>query len=175
MNGTQLLLTITYGLLVAASTVCLVLLVRSTRARTAGEELDHERVAGMENRWGVVVVVLLVTLLAVTIFSVPYGRSDAPAGAQRVVVQGQQFGWSVRPAVVRAGRPVEFRLTSKDVQHGFGVYDGTKLLFQVQVPAQGENEQRYSYTFDEPGTYDILCLEFCGFQHHMMRGSLRVS
>ena len=174
MNGTQLLLTITYGLLVAASTVGLVLLVRSTRTRTAGEELDHERVAGMENRWGVVVVVLLITLLALTIFSVPYGRSDAPAGAQRVVVQAQQFGWSVRPAVVRAGRPVEFRLTSKDVQHGFGVYDGTKLLFQVQVPAQG-TEQRYSYTFDQPGTYDILCLEFCGFQHHTMRGSLRVS
>jgi cytochrome c oxidase subunit 2 len=115
-----------------------------------------------------------VILLALTITSVPYGRSagDAP---QRVAVQAQQFGWAVQPAAVRAGRPVEFRLQSKDVQHGFGVYDGTKLLFQVQVPARREHVQRYVYTFDQKGSYDILCMEFCGFQHHQMRGVIKVT
>jgi cytochrome c oxidase subunit II len=70
--------------------------------------------------------------------------------------------------------PVEFHLRSRDVQHGFGVYDGNKLLFQVQVPAKGQTEQDLVHTFSKPGTYDVLCMEFCGFQHHTMRGTLRV-
>jgi cytochrome c oxidase subunit 2 len=176
VNGSQLLLTIVYSLLVVVSGVIAALVIRSTRARAAAAaEPDHERLAGLENRWGVAVVVMLCALLFLTIFSVPYGRTDAPPGAQTVLVRGQQFGWNVQPAQVPAGRPVLFRVSSKDVQHGFGVYDGTKLLFQVQVPAAGEPEQRYSYTFDKPGTYEILCLEFCGVQHHNMRGQLRVT
>lgn len=173
MNSGQLLLTIVYSLLVLASVGGVLFLLRSTRARHQGE-VDHNVLAGIENRWAVVVVVLLTILLALTITSIPYGRS-AGDDPQRVTVQAQQFGWAVQPAAVRAGRPVEFRLTSKDVQHGFGVYDGTKLLFQVQVPARAEHVQTYVYTFDEKGSYDILCMEFCGFQHHQMRGVIRVS
>jgi cytochrome c oxidase subunit 2 len=174
VNSSQLLLTLVYTPLVLLSVVAVVALVRSTRPGEA-REVDHGRLAAIENRWAVIVVVLLISLLALTIFAVPYGKTDAPAGAQRVTVQAQQFGWAIRPAAVRAGEPVEFRMTSKDVQHGFGVYDGTKLLFQVQVPADGQPEQRYVHTFDHSGTYDILCMEFCGFQHHMMRGVLKVN
>lgn len=173
MNSGQLLLTIVYSLLVLASIGGVLFLLRSTRARHAGE-VDHNVLAGIENKWAVVVVVLLVILLALTITSVPYGRGDDNA-RQRVTVQAQQFGWAVQPAAVRAGEPVEFRLTSKDVQHGFGVYDGTKLLFQVQVPARREHVQKYVYTFEETGSFDILCMEFCGFQHHQMRGVIRVT
>ena len=174
MNGTQLLLTIAYSILVFASLIGLAFLIRSTRAKHAGE-VDHARLAVGENRWGVVVVVLLVVLLALTIFSVPYGKTDAPAGAQVVQVTGQQFGWAISPGTVEAGRPVEFVLRSRDVQHGFGVYRDDELVFQVQVPAKGQTRQRYTHTFDRPGTYEILCLEFCGYQHHMMRGVLKVT
>jgi cytochrome c oxidase subunit II len=174
VNGDQLLLTLVYTPLVLVCLAGAVWLIRTTRPARTGE-VDHGRMAGLENRWGIIVIVLLVALLALTIFSVPYGKTDAPAGAQRVTVGAQQFGWAIRPSAVRVAEPVEFRLTSRDVQHGFGVYDGTKLLFQVQVPADGEPEQRYVHTFTKKGTYDILCLEFCGFQHHMMRGVLKVN
>ena len=174
MNGNQVFLTIAYSLLVLASGVGLALLVRSTAAKRRAEP-DHDRLARGENRWGVVVVALLVTMLAATIWSLPYDdTADAGADAQVVAVRGQQFGWSIRPSQVRAGVPVTFRVSSKDVQHGFGVYEGTKLIGQVQVPAAGEPVQEYTMTFERPGTYEILCLEFCGVQHHMMRGRLRV-
>jgi cytochrome c oxidase subunit 2 len=174
LNGDQVFLTIAYTALVLVSGVGLALLLRSTSAKRRAA-VDHERLAEGENRWGIIVVALLVTMLAATIWSLPYDETaDAGPETQVVRVQGQQFGWSVQPSTVEAGRPVTFRLSSKDVQHGFGIYEGNKLLGQVQVPASGEPVQEYTITLERPGIYGILCLEFCGFQHHMMRGTLRV-
>lgn len=173
MTDGQLALTIVYLVFVVAGSAALALVFRSTRARHAGA-VDHAKLARLENRWAALVIAFLVILLSITLFWVPYGKTAGGPDAQRVVVRGQQFGWSVQPATVPAGRPVEFRVTSRDVQHGFGVYDGTKLLFQIQVPARGQSEQRYVHTFERPGSYEILCLEFCGFQHHNMRGALKV-
>lgn len=173
MNDTQVVIAVGYTVLVIAVGVVAALILRSTRSRAAGE-VDRGRLAHLEGRWGAIVVVALGILLFATIFSVPYGQTEGGDDAQQVLVTGQQFGWAVQPAEVEAGREVEFELISKDVQHGFGVYDGTELIFQVQVPAEGQTPQRYTHTFEEPGTYDILCLEFCGSQHHAMRGTLRV-
>jgi cytochrome c oxidase subunit 2 len=173
VNDTQIVITVAYTFAVLVSGVAFALVLRSTRARRV-EEVDEGRLAHMEGRWGAIVVGFLGVLLFATIFSVPYGKTEGGSDAQIVLVSGQQFGWSVRPAQIEADRPVEFELTSKDVQHGFGVYDGNKLVFQVQVPAKGSSPQRYLHTFETPGTYDILCLEFCGAQHHNMRGTLTV-
>ena len=170
MNGTQLAITIGYGLALVLCVIALVVLVRSTRRPQA---VDAERLAHGELRWGWVVVTLLILGIGVTIWQVPY-FSTAKANGQRVDVTAQQFAWSLKPNRVKAGQPVNFSITSRDVQHGFGVYDGTTLLFQVQAPAKGEPAQQYTYTFDKPGRYEILCLEYCGFQHHLMRGAVEV-
>jgi cytochrome c oxidase subunit 2 len=174
VNSTQLLITVAYAIVMAISVVVFAIIVRSTRTK-ATEAPAHEKLARNEVRWGYAVIAMLVVLLALTIFQVPYTQTSADASnAQRVVVDAQQFAFTLRPNRVEAGRPVEFSMTSRDVQHGFGIYQGSKLIFQVQVPAVGEHVQKYVHTFDEAGTYEVLCLEFCGFQHHLMRGQLRV-
>ena len=173
MNDTQVVIAVGYTLLVLVVGVVAALILRSTRAQ-ARADVDEARLAKQENRWGAIVVTSLGILLFATIFAVPYGKTEADGNAQRVEVTAQQFGWGLQPAQVEARREVQFVLRSKDVQHGFGVYDGSKLLFQVQVPAAGQSAQLYRHTFEKPGTYDILCLEFCGVQHHAMRGTLRV-
>ncbi len=173
MNPTQTVITIGYGILVALSVVGLIVLLRSMRPAHQGDT-DHRRLASLENGWGTIVAISLVALLALTIFQIPYGQTKADGPHQVVDVRGQQYAWSISPNTVKAGVPVEFHITSKDVQHGFGLYKGHELLKQVQVPATGQNEQRMTYTFDEPGTYSTLCLEFCGFQHHNMRGQIKV-
>ena len=170
MNGTQLAITIGYGLALVLCVIAFVVIVRSTRRPAA---VDTERLAHGENRWGWIVIGLLVLGLAVTIWQVPYFATAKERG-QPVSVTAQQFAWTVKPSKVKAGQPVNFSIISRDVQHGFGVYDGTTLLFQVQAPAKGEPAQEYTYTFHHPGRYEILCLEFCGFQHHLMRGALEV-
>jgi heme/copper-type cytochrome/quinol oxidase subunit 2 len=93
---------------------------------------DLHKLAEFEKRWLLIVVAILLALLLATIWLAPYGNS-ASGGAQIVRVDAQQFAWTLKPARVRAHAPVEFLLTSKDVNHGFGIYKGTKFVAQVQV------------------------------------------
>jgi hypothetical protein len=68
---------------------------------------------------------------------------------------------------LRAGTPVDFRLTSKDVNHGFAVFNAKhEFLFQAQV--EPGKTQEYVYTFKKGGTYYVECWEYCGDGHAKM-------
>ena len=73
---------------------------------------------------------------------------------------------------VPAGAPVGFHVTTLDVNHGFGIFRGHTFIAQIQVlPAK---ESTLVHRFTRPGTYTVLCLEFCGMSHHKMRGVVEV-
>ena len=57
-----------------------------------------------------------------TIFYVPYGETAGPQ-QQVVRVTGVQFAWAIERRSRRHGPPVEFLARSRDVNHGFGVYN----------------------------------------------------
>jgi cytochrome c oxidase subunit 2 len=116
--------------------------------------------------------VILLALLFATIFFTPYGASSG-RHTQTVNVNGHQFFWDIRPRTVKAGRPVEFVLRSADVNHGFGVYRGDELVFQVQVVP--DRKTTYVHTFRRPGVYRVLCIEFCGLDHHLMEATFTVA
>lgn len=169
MGTTATIIAIAYLVVVVISIAIAVYVVRTTRTRA--KSADTEKLARAEKGWLGIVIVLLVALLFGTIFFIPYFND--PADRQVVEVEAVQFGWKVPPTTIVAGTPVEFALTSPDVNHGFGIYDENHvLLFQVQVIPG--HEQRGVYTFEKPGTYSILCLEFCGVGHHLMKGQLTV-
>ncbi len=134
---------------------------------------DPQRLAQRERFWMLAVLVMLAALLFSTIFFTPYGES---AGRDRQVVRvvAKQFAWQITPATVKVGVPVQFRMTSDDVSHGFGLYDSNDVLLK-QAQVAPDHEQLLVYTFKKPGTYRILCLEFCGFAHHLMTSSIRVT
>jgi cytochrome c oxidase subunit 2 len=67
------------------------------------------------------------------------------------------------------GSTVTFFLTSKDVQHGFHLWD-TNLNVMV-LPGQ---VSKVTVTFDEPGEYTYVCNEYCGVGHHTMEGMVVV-
>jgi cytochrome c oxidase subunit II len=170
MGRTALVIAISYVVATVLVGLLTLLIARSTRARRG---VDTERAAEQEKTWFVVVVVLLAALLFATILFTPYGRS-AGRGAQVVDVEAVQFAWLLPGKPLKADRPVEFRLRSKDVNHNFAVYtEGWKLLFQVQV-VPGKT-QKYVYTFHRPGTYRVVCLEFCGLGHSLMQSRLTVT
>ena len=55
-----------------------------------------------------------------------------------------------------------------------GVYDADyRLIFQVQAMPGYLN--RVQHTFEKPGTYQVLCMEFCGVGHHDMTAKFTVS
>jgi cytochrome c oxidase subunit 2 len=165
VSQTAIIITVAYAIAVVIGSAISIAVWRSTT-----RPLEEDRTGAWSRRestWLVVMVLVLFALLLGTIFYVPYGES---AGAQKQVVRvaGVQFAWAVdAPQGIRAGTPVEFLVTAEDVNHGFGVYNpaGT-LLFQAQViPGR---TQKLVHTFTQAGTYEVLCLEFCGAKHHEM-------
>ncbi len=93
-------------------------------------------------------------------------------GSYSVYVLAQQFAF--RPGTgqaikVPAGNEVTFYLTSPDVIHGFEVV-GTNVNVMA-IPGQ---VGQFSVRFDEPGTYGLICHEYCGAGHHLMEGRIKV-
>lgn len=171
MGGMAKTIGIFYVTLTALGLGAVLAVAGSTLARRR-RATDPACLARRERLWMGVVLAALAALLFSTIFFTPYGET---AGTSKQVVRAEafQFGWRITPSVVRAGRPVEFQLRSRDVNHGFGLYDAREVLLK-QAQVMPGREQRLVYTFRRPGTYRILCLEYCGFAHHLMQASIEV-
>jgi cytochrome c oxidase subunit 2 len=172
LGGTATTIAVAYTAVSVRAIGFMLVVARSTGGRGPEQAPDVHRLRETEKTWFVIVIVLLVGLLVATIFFTPYGRS-ADSDAQVVEVQALQFAWVLPATPIRANRQVQFKLTSKDVNHSFAVYTAAgKLLFQVQV--MPGRTQEYVYTFKKPGTYHVLCLEYCGVDHDRMQSELRV-
>lgn len=125
---------------------------------------------------------LFITLLVIfiggtygTLRNFPIPLQHSPLGIQQVVeVVGQQWSWQIEPNTIRAGTPVEFRVTSKDVNHGFAIYAlNNRIVAQTQAMPGVIN--KLVYTFTEPGTYKVMCLEYCGLGHAPMIAEFTVT
>lgn len=109
-----------------------------------------------------------------TLANFPIPRQSGTLKADQVVdVVGRQWSWQITPSRVPAGKVVEFRVTSDDVNHGFAIYapDG-RIVTQTQAMPGYTN--KLLHTFSQPGTYTVQCLEYCGLGHAPMRATLEV-
>jgi cytochrome c oxidase subunit 2 len=169
MNSTAVLIAVAYAIVTVLGVAVFLLLWRST---VTPKEVDAKHLARREKGWLLVVIGGLAALLFGTIFFTPYGES-APPGSQVVNVEARQFAFSIDPPEIRAGEPVEFRLVATDVNHGFGVYtEDDEFVLQAQVVP--DVVTNVVHTFEEPGVYKVLCLEFCGLNHHGMVAQFEV-
>jgi heme/copper-type cytochrome/quinol oxidase subunit 2 len=80
------------------------------------------------------------------------------------------------PIKIKVGETVKFVANSIDVNHGFGILKSSKSmdspLMQMQVVPGFDNI--FYYTFKEPGTFTIRCLEYCGWNHPYMVSQITV-
>jgi len=118
---------------------------------------------------GVLGPIMLLTLVPYTSPAAVRAMDDV----QVVEVSGQMWSWQLSDATVAAGRPVAFRVTSADVNHGLAIYD-PDMRIVAQVQAMPEYTNVLHHTFEREGTYRILCLEYCGTAHHVMATSFDV-
>ncbi len=110
---------------------------------------------------------------AITLRHMPYARAATVEDPIIVEVTGHQWYWEMGQTQIPSQQPVVFRVTSADVNHGFGIYDpDRRLIAQVQVMPGYVNE--LAVRFEKPGTYWVMCLEYCGLVHHAMVTSLQV-
>ena len=116
---------------------------------------------------------VVVTGLTLPRAFIPTLAWDGSARTQTIRADGYQWYWELDNDEVFVDVPVEFLVSSEDVTHGFGVYDeDLRLLGQTQAMPGYVN--RLNITFTEPGTYQILCLEYCGLAHHDMVAEIYV-
>ena len=142
----------------------------------------HENVR-LELLWWAIPTVLVIVLFILTaqVLGVVDERTDDPE--LTVTVTGFQWQWQFAyegsdvvlsglpdepPLVVLpVGRRIAFDLESPDVIHSFWVPQ-----FLIKRDAVPGRTNRIEVTIEEPGTYAVVCGEFCGLLHHRMRFTL---
>ncbi|WP_256301414.1 cytochrome C oxidase subunit II [Haloarchaeobius salinus] len=100
-------------------------------------------------------------------------RGFVPAG-EDVYVGALQWGWDGLPVVLEAGETYKFHLGSYDVQHGFSVRNEENLSQQISLQMLPDYEWVLEMSFDDSGTYHVVCNEFCGNGHRSMHSAIHV-
>jgi len=154
--------------------------------RRPGEELkDGPPIHGntrLEVVWTAVPAIMLLGL-ATYAYSVLHHIEKPQKGEMIVDVTGQQFAWSFsyppsKPGAkavpsdqlyLAKGRPVEFKLSAKDVIHSFWV-----PAFRMKSDTVPGITTSYRVTPTQTGNYAIVCAELCGLGHSTMRSTVHV-
>jgi cytochrome c oxidase subunit 2 len=162
-------------LFVAIVFLLLYFTVRYRRARHP----NPEEVPG--NRWVEAAWIVLPTLLVLTMFY--YGLTGfsflkkSPPDAMVVKVVARQWSWRFEydngfktdKLIVPVNRPVALRIVSEDVIHSFFV-----PAFRIKQDAVPGMTTQAWFTASVPGSYDVLCAEYCGLLHSQMRSKVEV-
>lgn len=167
----QIVVLCVFALIAVALAALFSFIALQSRAELEFEQV-REAAYRLRRAWLAFLVLFLSAVVGISLFFTPYsGGTDATAS---VSVSGGQFYWSMSPPQVPAGSRVRFDVTSVDVNHGFGIYDpGGQLLGSVQAMPGYHNH--LDLTLDQPGSYLVSCLEFCGVKHHEMLREFQVT
>lgn len=136
--------------------------------------------------WFFLILFFIMGIFAsVTLPKSPYFAFADETPAKVIHVAAIQFAFYLSEKAIDPEKPsghqvelpanelIEFRVTSLDVNHGFAIYDESNRLI-TQVQAMPGYVNRLRVKFEEPGKYNILCLEYCGVAHQLMRSSFIV-
>jgi len=152
--------------------VTLFLKVASSTSRDVPLEEVQEKGYRLRRAWLASLAALVPIVVGVAALTTPY----ASGGGSRTLVKvtSGQFFFATSPTAVPAGTKVRFAVTSRDVTHGFGLYNPNGVLIG-SVQAMPGYTNHLDLTLTRPGTYRILCFELCGIGHHAMQGTFSVT
>jgi cytochrome c oxidase subunit 2 len=128
------------------------------------------------NPWLELAWIVLPTLLVLTMFF--YGLTgfkflrNPPADSLVVKVIARQWSWRFEydngfktdKLIVPVDKPIRVQIASEDVIHSFFV-----PAFRIKQDAVPGLSTQAWFTVNVPGSYDILCAEYCGLLHSQMR------
>ncbi|MGB5685694.1 MAG: cytochrome c oxidase subunit II [Candidatus Electrothrix sp.] len=170
------ILGISFLLLIAITGAMVVFAVKYRRSK-------HPVPATFRDNWKLEIIwTIIPTLIALSMFAVGWkayvGLRNVPEDALVVNIYAQQFSWifvmpndkeSEDELVVPLGKSVKLNLTSEDVLHGFSL-----PAYRIKVDAVPGMQTYAWFQADKLVTYDIHCTEYCGVNHSMMAGKLRI-
>lgn len=147
--------------------------IRYRRGKQVNRTPREDRNVALEVSWSVIPFLLILGFFAIAARMYANLR-EPPADALAISVVAKQWMWKFQHPEGQAeinmlhlpvGQPVRLTMTSQDVIHS--LYIPALRLKQDVLPG------RYTelwFTADRPGTYRLLCAEFCGTDHAVMGG-----
>jgi mono/diheme cytochrome c family protein/plastocyanin len=116
-------------------------------------------------RW--FVLVIAIGLPAIVVFA----RTAAGGPTEMRGVMADEGGWTPGEILAQVGVPIDLRLTSDDVVHGFAIGHSNRPAVDV-LPGKWTTT---TLIFDRPGKYTFYCTRWCGANHWRMRGTIEVT
>jgi cytochrome c oxidase subunit 2 len=115
-------------------------------------------------------VPLLVVLLLLTPSAHTSTRARQAPEPRHIEIVARRFAFEPARIDVVTGEAIELDVRSGDGVHGLEI---KKLKIKEQIP-RGDVVVRIPFTAPAPGTYPIVCSEYCGANHDDMKGMLVV-
>jgi cytochrome c oxidase subunit 2 len=97
------------------------------------------------------------------------GRVVVPPGVDAYLL-AQRYAFFPE-LVLKPGQKYTINISSTDVLHGWSLVGGGQNL---NIEVAPNHVFKLKLTPEEPGTYLIVCNEYCGLGHHQMRGRIIV-
>lgn len=173
--------------LVLAAVIALVFIIVYLSSKKSDDELKGMANPLQKRFWFLLILFVCLGIFAlITIPRSPYYLFAKEQPAKVVHVAAGQFFFTMSYKAINPDKPegemtielpanqlVEFRVTSLDVNHGFAIYSPSKqIVAQTQAMPGYVNLLRWK--FEEPGTYTVHCLEYCGMAHQVMQTTFTV-
>lgn len=160
-------------LVMAAGIIAIMLAVALSSGRRSEQAAVQLQGYALRRWWFFILAATCVASFVISLPSFPYPtRAKTTGGGPHYPVVARQYMFEVA-ASVPADTPIVFDVTSKDVNHGFGIYDPSGELV-AQVQAMPEYVNHLPFTFHQRGRYTIRCLEYCGVGHAAMQAGFEV-
>lgn len=171
MQGNGAVILVAFLICTAAILLAMGFVARTTHGPSASQSEIQPKGYTLRRGWLWALAAVTVIALAISIPAFPY-QTQRQSQERHIAVVAMQYGFSL-PAIVPLNTPIVFDVTSKDVNHGFGIYDpGSHLVAQVQAMPLYVNHLPVRFTV--PGHYTVRCLEYCGIAHSFMQGAFEV-
>lgn len=149
----------------------------SSNIERPSPHIQTKRELAIEFAWTVPVVAIFLCFFfwGAALYAEQYGDAK---GAATVNVVGKQWMWKIEhhggvreinTLHLPVGEKVRIRLTSEDVIHSFSL-----PAFRLKRDAVPQRYTTFSFTPTRTGTFHLLCTEFCGADHSLMRGKIVV-
>lgn len=165
------LLVLEIFLIVAAAAIALMVFLATYGSREpVAQSVVSAKGYAIRRYWFLTLMAAAIAVFIFTIPHFPYGSAQTLGRHYRVIAQQYSF---ILPARIPAEEPVVFDVTSRDVNHGFAIYDPSgRLVGQVQ--AMPDYVNHLPFVFHVRGHYTVRCLEYCGIAHAAMQGGFDV-
>jgi cytochrome c oxidase subunit 2 len=167
---------IAFFFLIGITTIMIVFVVRYNRKKHPNAIQIKEKPV-LEIVWTVVPVIIVLSMFFYGYLAFIPTR-HIPKDAIPVKVVAKMWDWTFDygkgkiikdTLVVPLGKAVRLDMTSRDVIHS--LYIPAFRIKEDVVPGRTTNMW---FIAERPGTYEILCAEYCGLRHSYMEGRVRV-